>query len=153
MAELALVRWCCEGASLDVPTGWGVLVDVGPGTALIAVEPDRQGFRANLVVTRTRLDGLRFRDWQVGTDELLARTLREYQLIDLERLAVAGRPGGRRLAHHVAADGEAVVLEQWCVAADGIGWALTSSVDVERHDALTDVAAACAASLEVGELT
>jgi len=149
VVELELVRRRSGPATLLVPTGWDVLVDVEPGTPLVAVEPDRQSWRANVVLTRTELEGLSFRDWQVGTDELLARTLHDYRLLDLERLTVAGRDGGRRLAHHVTAKGVAVVLEQWCVAVGAVGWALTSTVDVERHDLLTDVAAACAASLEI----
>jgi hypothetical protein len=151
--ELELVRWRVGTVTLAAPAGWDVLVDVEPGTPLVAVEPDRPGWRANLVLTRTELEGLSFRDWQVGTDELLARTLPEYRLLDLERLAVAGRDGGRRLAHHVTAEGVAVVMEQWCVAVGAVGWALTSTVDVERHDLLTDVAAACAASLEIEDGT
>ena len=149
MAELALERRRSGAASLAVPAAWDVLVDVDPSTPLVAVEPVRTTFRANVVVTRTTLAGLSFRDWQVGTDELLARTLHSYRLLDLERLAVAGRAGGRRLAHHLTADGAALVLEQWCVVVDGAGWAVTSTVDVERYDLLTDVSAAMAASFEI----
>jgi len=149
VAESPLVyRRACE-ASLAVPGDWEVLVDVEPGTALVAVEPDRPGFRANLVVSRTPLDGLSFRDWQVGTDELFARSLHEYQVLDLERLTVAGRPGGRRLAHHVTSRRDAVVLEQWCVDVNGVGWALTATVDVERYDAVADLIAECAGSFEL----
>lgn len=149
--QVPLVPWQGAGVAVLAPAGWEQVDVPDPGTPLVVVEPRDDGFRANLVVTRTDLAGMSFRDWQVGTDELLARTLTEHHLIDLERLTVAGRPGGRRLVHHVAPSGAAVVLEQWCTVVGGIGWALSATVDVERSGALAGVLASCAAGFVIAE--
>lgn len=146
------------GARLSVPTGWEV-VSGGPGEVEQAVgtalEPPREGaetaapaaaFRANLVlsVVPTTLD---FRQWQVNTDLLLPQVLTDYLLLDLERLTVAGRPGGRRLARHVSPDGVDLSMEQWFVLVGGVGITVTATVDSWRYDAVTDELSAHALSL------
>lgn len=135
---------------LLVPDGWEVLTEGLPeGTTLIAREPaeprapDR--FRANLVVTEVSTGGLGFRDWQVGTDELLPRILDDYVLVDLERLEIDGRPAGRRLAHHAGPAGEALTMEQWFTLVEGIGHTLTATVETWRYDELADACAQVAA--------
>ncbi|RZS86935.1 hypothetical protein EV189_2353 [Motilibacter rhizosphaerae] len=136
-----------SGARCGVPDGWGTTTDEGTGAAL-ALEPEHDGFRASLVLT-VEDTGASFREWQVGADALLPSVLHDYLLLDLERPHVAGRPGGRRLAHHVTEDGADVTLEQWMVLVDGKGFTLTATVDTLRYDALADELAACAATLVV----
>lgn len=140
---------------LDVPTGWEAYDRAGEpadGTVLVALEPvqyaddGRARFRSNLVVTAVTTAGLTFRDWQVGTDQILDRALTEYLLIDLERLDIDGRSGGRRLAHHRGPHGEALTLEQWFTIRDGVGHTLTATVETARYDELADLTAATAAS-------
>ena len=146
------------GARLSVPAGWEV-VSGGPGEVEQAVgaalEPPREGadaaapaagFRANLVlsVVPTTLD---FRQWQVNTDLLLPQVLTDYLLLDLERLPVAGRPGGRRLARHVSPAGVDLTMEQWFVLVGGAGITVTATVDSWRYDAVADELAAHALSL------
>lgn len=133
-----------------VPQGWDKVARPGPGTLWTAVEPldlDRPDwFRANLVLTCDDLGGLTFRDWQVASDEVLPRMLRDYLVVDLERLEVDGRPGGRRLAHHVDASARALTLEQWFVADAGRGWTLSATVETWDYDALADELAEVAAA-------
>lgn len=125
-----------------VPQGWDKVARPRPGTVWTAVEPfdpdqpDR--FRANLVLTCDDLGGLSFRDWQVTSDEVLPRMLQDYLVVDLERLEIDGRPGGRRLAHHVDGSARALTMEQWFVADDARGWTLTATVDTISYDALAD---------------
>ena len=134
----------------DVPQGWDKVARPRPGTVWTAVEPvdlarpDR--FRSNLVLTCDELGGLTFRDWQVASDEVLPRMLQDYLLVDLERLEIDGRPGGRRLAHHVDAAARALTLEQWFVADDDRGWTLTATVETWSYDGLADELAEVAAA-------
>jgi hypothetical protein len=130
------------------PAGWEVLPDPPPGAVWAAREPldptDPERFRANLVLTADDIGTLSFRDWQAGTDELLPRMLDDYLVVDLERLELDGRPGGRRLAHHAGPTGEALTMEQWFVLAGSSGHTLTATVETWRYDELADVCAAIA---------
>lgn len=139
-------------ARVAVSDGWLVQEDAAAGTA-VAVESDAVsagGFGSNLVLSMADNADLSFRDWQVATDQLLPRVLTDYLLLDLERCMVAGRPGGRRLAHHVSSDGVAVTMEQWFTAVDGIGWTLTATVDSFRYDEQTDLLSRAAAGFDIG---
>jgi hypothetical protein len=143
---------------LVVPEGWVVVPVSSSGTpdvlrsggiTFIAQEWAVRGndVTANLVVTNSLLNGLTFRDWQVGTEELLARTLPDYRVIDLER--VNQRDGqataGRRIAHHLAADGHALTLDQWFVANNrGVGYTLSFTLPTRRYANLVDLVHACA---------
>src|SRR5206468_177335 len=71
----------------------------------------------------------------------------DYLLLDLERLPVAGLPGGRRLARHVSPEGVDLTMEQWFVLVDGAGITVTATVDSWRYDAVTDELTAHALSL------
>ena len=81
---------------------------------------------------------------------MLPQMLTDYLLLDLERCQVAGRPGGRRLAHHLTLDGVAVTMEQWFTTVDGVGWTLTATVDSFRYDEQAELLARAAAGLEIG---
>jgi hypothetical protein len=135
---------------LALPPGWEVVDDDSGQTVLVAREPgdpehpDR--FRANLVVTAAPVGGLSFRDWQAGTDELLPRILDDYLPVDLEKIEVNRRPGGRRLAHHASPDGAALTMEQWFTLADDVGHTLTATVETWRYDELADLCASVARS-------
>lgn len=132
-----------------VPPGWDKVARPLPGTVWTAIEPadlDRADrFRANLVLTCDALGGLTFRDWQVASDEVLPTMLQDYVLVDLERLELDGRTGGRRLAHHVDQAARALTMEQWFVADDDLGWTLTATVETWFYDGLADELAAIAA--------
>ena len=142
-------------AGLRAPEGWEVLGEPPPGIAWVAREPayaeDPERFRANLVLTVHPTGGLRFRDWQAGTDELLPRMLDDYLVVDLEKLPVGGLPGGRRLAHHAGPRGEALTMEQWFVLVGDLGHTLTATVETWRYDELADVCAAVAAGWRPAE--
>ena len=133
-----------------VPAGWDKVARPRPGTLWTAVEPvdlEQPGrFRSNLVLTRDDLGGLTFRDWQVASDQVLPRMLQDFVLVDLERLDLDGRPGGRRLAHHVDQAARALTMEQWFVADGDLGWTLTATVETLSYDALADALAEVAAS-------
>lgn len=133
-----------------IPSGWDKVARSRPGTVWAAVEPvdlDRpDAFRANLVLTCDALGGLTFRDWQVASDEVLPTMLDDFVLVDLERIELDGRPGGRRLAHHVDQAARALTMEQWFVADDDLGWTLTATVETWSYDALADDLAAVAAA-------
>lgn len=133
-----------------VPPGWETLAGPLPVALWAAVHPEhpeRPGlFRSNLVLTCDDLGGMSFRDWQAGTDEVLRRTLADYLLVDLERLQVDGRPGGRRLAHHVDDAGRALTMEQWFTQDGDRGWTLTATVDTWFYDGVADDLAGVAAT-------
>lgn len=106
-------------------------------------------FRGTLAHTTEALGTeVGLREWVHQTEDLASRTLRDYLLIDLERLGVAGLPGGRRLAHHTAPSDEALVLEQWFVIVEhpdvAVGHTLTATLATDRYDSVADVVAAAA---------
>lgn len=131
-----------------VPEGWDRLGEAPPAALWAAVEPSTAtgAFRSNLVLTCDEVGPMSFRDWQSGTDELLPRTLDDYLLVDLERLEIDGRPGGRRLAHHVDRAGRALTMEQWFTLDGTRGWTLTATLHTPRYDELADACAAAAAA-------
>jgi hypothetical protein len=135
---------------LTLPGGWEVLDDDSGQTTLVAREPADAArpaaFRANIVLTAVPLGGLGFPDWQAGTDEVLQRVLVDYLVVDLEKLTFAGRPAGRRLAHHASPAGEALTMEQWFIAGDDLGHTLTATVETWRYDELADLCAQAARS-------
>lgn len=133
-----------------VPDGWDKLAQAPTGTLWAAAEQvdldDAGRFRANLVLTCDDVGGLGLREWQVGTDATLPRVLTDFLLVDLERLEIDGRPGGRRLAHHVDGTGRALTMEQWFVLEEDRGWSLTATVETWSYDAVADDCAAVAAA-------
>ena len=138
------------GFALVLPPGWEAVRDPQPGVGMIALEPpDRGRFRTNLVVTVEDVGGLAFEDWQLGCDELLPRTLLDYQLLDLERLDDERGPGVRRLAQHSAGGTCWVTLEQWVALVGSTGVTLSATVETARYDAGADEIATIAASLDV----
>ncbi|MDH2414579.1 hypothetical protein [Nocardioides sp. CER19] len=136
-----------DGASFPAPEGWDVVTPAPDAT--IVIEPDRAdgGFRANLVLTVGDNGDLSFRDWQNGTDVLLRHELVDFLLLDLERLDVDGRPGGRRLAHHTSREGAGLVMEQWFAQVGSTGYTLTATVDALRYPLLAATLDECAAGL------
>jgi hypothetical protein len=141
-----------SGTRMSVPDGWEVSADANDAT-VVALEPPRgsgdgPAFRASLVLTAVAT-GADFRQWQVDTDVLLPGVLADYQLLDLERVEVAGRAGGRRLARHRGPDGTDLTMEQWFVLVDGTGITVTATVDSWRYDGLADDLARHARSLAV----
>ena len=120
-----------------------------PTTLWAAVEAldldDPERFRANAVLTCDDTTGMSFRDWQVATDQVLPRVLADYLLIDLEKLDVDARPGGRRLAHHVDDSGRALTMEQWFTLEGDRGWTLTATCETWSYDDLAEVFADLAA--------
>lgn len=139
------------GVTFLAPEGWaGAELDPALGQAALAVlEPDDGAFRANLVLTVVDNGGLSFRDWQARTDEVLPGELADYLLLDLEKMTVLGRPGGRRLACHRGPDGDALVMEQWFADVDGVGVTLTATTPSLRYADLAPELAASAASLSL----
>lgn len=137
---------------MHLPADWQRTEDPEPGVALIAIEPDSAGLRTNVVLTVEHLGELSFRDWQLGTDQLLPRVLDELVLLDLERLDVDGHPGVRRLAHHTTADGEAATLEQWATLIGHAGVTLSATVATLRYDVMADDLAEIAATLRLSGL-
>lgn len=138
------------GASFDAPQGWQVLPIDAASVAVAEPAPDDGSFRANLVLTAIGNGGMDFETWQNGTEQLLPQTLPDYYPIDRERLLVAGRPGGRRLAHQAAPDGSALVTEQWFCADGDTGYTLTATIDALRYDQAAEDLAGIAATLRIG---
>ncbi|MGH8867256.1 MAG: hypothetical protein ACRDYU_04585 [Actinomycetes bacterium] len=135
------------GFAVSLPEGWDHVDDPQPGVALVALEPDRgTGFRANLVVTVDEVpDGVDLAGWQAGCDELLARTLVDYLLLDLHTVSNERGPAAvHRLAHHLVNDAEAVTMAQWAVLRGRTGLTLTASAATLAYDSLADTFAAVA---------
>lgn len=135
--------------SVAFPPGWEVAWRPTDGVALVALEPELVSpLRANLVVTLSDVP-MSFAEWQKGTDVLLPRTLEQYDLIDLQRLELAGAPAGRRLAHHTV-DGNAATMEQWSILQDGRGYTLTFTVPTMRYGFMVEGLRVIAASFRPG---
>lgn len=141
-----------SGMTIGLPGGWELLEDAGHPVVLVTLEPDQPartgvGFRANLVVTLDDVtEGVDLDAWQAGTERLLAQTLQDYLVIDLERTALAELPAIRRLAHHRTDQGRSVTMEQWTVVLPHQrGWTLTASVATPAYASLTDMFADVAA--------
>ena len=126
--------------AITLPHEWNVLQEEEQQLVVIerARDVEHPGFRANVVLTIADNGALSFRDWQVGTDQLLPRQLTDYQLVDLERCLVAGHPGGRRLAQHVVEGPIPVTMEQWFTQVGSTGYTLTATVDSWRYDLVAD---------------
>ncbi len=137
------------GARVPTPLGWEP-VDTGFAGVAAVVEPvdpaAPEAFRASLTLSVEQLGDADLRTWQATAEAAATAGLQDHRVIDREHTDVAGRPGGRRLAHHVAPSGAAVVLEQWFVAAGGAGWTLSATVDTARYDLLADELALSAAA-------
>lgn len=142
------------GARVPAPHGWEP-VDTGLAgvTAVVeTVDPVApEAYRASLTLSVEQLGDADLRTWQATAEAAAAAGLQDHRVIDREHLAVAGRPGGRRVTHHMTSSGVAVVLEQWFVVADGAGWTLSATVDAGRYDVLADELALCAAAMTVPE--
>ncbi|GAA2727404.1 hypothetical protein [Cellulomonas aerilata] len=137
--------------TVGLPLGWDVLDSPPVGVALLAVAPTASsGVRPNLVVTVDDVSGLAgLRDWQQGSDRLMAGTLDAYQLLDLERVALSGADGVRRLATHVVDGASSLTMEQWAVIFADQGVTLTGTVATADYPAVAPVLRACAESLSL----
>lgn len=143
-----------------IPPDWDRLARPPEETLWMAVEQHGFGsdrFRGTLAHTIEPLgDEVGLRQWVHQTEDLVSKTLPGYLLIDLERLGVAGQPGGRRLAHHTGPDDEALVLEQWFVIVEhvdgSVGHTLTATLATDRYDTLADIVATTAQSWDPAEV-
>ncbi len=140
------------GFSLPLPRTWLRVERPEPPVALVALEPPHDGFRASLVVTVEALpEGGDLERWQAGSDELLARTLTDYLLIDREHVQRDGRTVVvRRLAQYLHQDSVAVTVEQWAQTAAGRGYTLTATVATMAYDSLADLFDQVAGRFESG---
>lgn len=135
------------GCALELPDDWEILPSPDE-QRLIGLEPSRgDDFRANLVLTVVDNGGLSFRDWQVGSDQLLPTQLLAYRLLDLERIELSGHAGGRRLAEHVVDGVTPVTMEQWFALIGRTGCTLTATVSTWRYDDQADALAEIASTL------
>jgi hypothetical protein len=139
------------GSAVEVPDDWE-LADTA------AIEPaDGDAFRASAVLSAEPLGEIDFSTWQDTADAAAAQVLTDFRLIDREHttigthLAHPGHPGGRRVAHHLAPSGHALVMEQWFTLVDAVGWTLTLTVDAPRYDLLADSFDTIAASWRIPE--
>ncbi len=139
----------CSTVSFSHPGSW--LRAPGGPAASAALDPPRPdaGFRANLVLTVADNGNLSFRDWQAGTDRILPILLTDYQVIDLQRLGVAGHPGGRRSAYHRAPCGRMVLMKQWFTSVKGFGVTLTATADLCSSGLLTATFEKAASTLSI----
>ncbi len=139
----------CTGVTFAHPQSW-LSVPWG-AEGVVAIEPARAdgGFRANLVLTVTGNGGVSFRNWQAKTDRILPLLLRDYALVDLARLVVAGHPGGRRCARHVAPSGTLVLTNQWFTAVGDLGVTLSGTADISSFGILATLFAQAAATLTI----
>ena len=136
--------------TVSVPSAWETVRGAYPGVELVVVEPEQRGlFRANLVLAVADV-AMGFADWQKGTDMYLAKELRDYVLLDLEKLPVGGHPGGRRLATYATSENQSVTMEQWTTLVDGRGVTLTASTGTLTYAHHSFLIADVVASLHVG---
>ncbi|MGB3829016.1 MAG: hypothetical protein WA962_09590 [Ornithinimicrobium sp.] len=139
----------CGDVSFTHPAAW--VSAHGDAQTCVAVEPTRcdGGFRANLVLTVRGNASLSFGEWQAATDRLLPLLLHDYEVLDLERIDVAGYRGGRRAARHRAPCGRWVTMTQWFTSVRGYGITLTGTVDAPSGALLTPIFGQAASTLTV----
>jgi hypothetical protein len=135
------------------PDDWDATSDTPAPIAAIALEPlDGQPFRASMVLTIDELpDGLDLNRWQKGAEIMRAQRSDDWLLIDLERLAVAGRPGARRLGTFAAPGGLSVTIEQWMTVIEGHGVTLTTTSATLAYHLYAPILQAYARSLTYAE--
>lgn len=104
-------------------------------------------FRANLVLTVVDNADLSFGQWQRASDEALPLLLESYELLDVQKVRVAGRPGGWRLARHLNATGDVLVMQQWFTTFGHLGITLTATCDLGSYRLLLPETQAAASSL------
>ena len=147
------MRWTHPSGllSLDVPDGWTTVDDGSPGVALVATEATSPfPLRCTIVVTTDTLGDITFRDWQLGSDQLLATTLEEYVLIDLNHRMVEGNPAGWRLAHHTVDGGLAATMVQLAVQVGEEGATVTVTMPTLRYPYLAESTQKILGSLRLG---
>lgn len=129
-------RW---GFRLPLPALW-LKQAAGEGVPFVAVDQrDDLPFRSSIVLAVEDLpEGTDLRTWQIGVDQVLPAVLKHYLLLDLEAVTVDGAPAVRRLAHHVAEEGQAVTVEQWATVSAGRGFTLTATCSTLVFDDLAD---------------
>ncbi len=104
-------------------------------------------FRANLVLTVVDNADVTFARWQRASDEALPLLLNSYELLDVQKVNVAGGPGGRRLARHLGPAGGVLVMQQWFTTVGHLGLTLTATCDIGSYRLLLPQMRAAAASL------
>jgi len=131
------------GFSLTVTTPFA-LVEEGAERAVLALEAAGS---PTLIVTVEALPAdMRSGELADAGLEALARELTGFHVLDYAPAALACGPGVRTLSHHIA-EGRAMVLEQWRMAAGGRGLTLSGSCPTLDYPALGEVLDAAAASL------
>jgi hypothetical protein len=127
------------GFTIPVPAAWE-LVDDAPGVALIAVEPERDGwFRSNVVVTLEHLaPGSTLDAWTASGEGLLEQALHRYLRLDDELMVIDGRQARRTLSHHTTPDNHAVTMEQWSMVEGCSAYTVTASAATLAYDGLAD---------------
>ncbi|MGB5952988.1 MAG: hypothetical protein WBG57_10830 [Ornithinimicrobium sp.] len=138
-----------SGIECAVPLDWQV--DASHPDMVMAIEAERAAyprglnawsgaleapvavFRANLVLTVVNNAELTFGQWQRASDHLLPIALKDYELLDVQKVRLAGRPGGRRLARHLSTSGEVLVMQQWFTVCGHLGVTLTATCDVGSY--------------------
>lgn len=131
----------------EAPDDWQVEGTGRDEVLVVEPAPTEGGVRANLVLTAVDTGGRSFRDWQNVTEAQLPSELADYLVLDLHAFEVDGRPAGSRLAHHMDAQGRALVMEQVFTEVEGLGLTLTATVDTLRYPVVAEEMTACCASL------
>jgi hypothetical protein len=142
-----------RGFAIEAPDGWEAVEGV-EGMAVVLREPDAppSGFRANVTVTA---EPSAAPDVETYTDEALAaqdELLEAHRTIDRvpDRLGEAACT--RTLGHHAHA-GHAVVIGQWRMLDESVGWTVTASCAALDYAGLADALDACAESFRAGAAT
>lgn len=134
--------------SLSAPEAWEAvpgLIDEG----VVFVEPASEssdGFRSNVNVTVVASTPGELDVLADQTVDMLARTLTDFQLLDLEQSEFAGHAGWRLLgAYRQGID--SLVIEQWSAPIGDRVITLTGTCPAVAYDQYADQYAAVAASL------
>lgn len=116
------------GFRIAAPQGWTVYEDAGDCAVAVVRDEPHPVFRPNLTIAVERHDLVRDADaWVDAQVNGLAHSLVRMQLIDRAPATVGGLKGRRVVANHEFEE-ILVTVEQWLVAADGMGYVLTASM-------------------------
>ncbi len=97
-------------------------------------ETDRNGFAANIVVTREKAaSGTKIEDYARRQAEMMRAEIGELQIIDERAIEIKGSAGYQRL-QRFAANGLSVQQVQTFILAGGVIYAITGTSSVEAFD-------------------
>lgn len=122
--------------TMTQPEGWETVEVEEPGVLFACRLDAGDGFSPNVVLSEGSQGTDDLRSWQIAVDQMLAERLDGYLCLSLERTALVGQDGVRRVATYTD-HGFGRALVQYGAIVDGAALSLTGTVmTLDLPDAL-----------------